>query len=144
MSVEANKALVRRLVEEVWNRESRAAAEELLLPERVDRQLAIVAWARSSRPDLHYTIEDIFAEGDRVAIRYTSSGTHTAPWTHPDTGPIAPTGKLVTNTAISIFHLANGTIVEFWEESNRLGLFQQLGATLQPPAAPDPPSGGRA
>jgi predicted ester cyclase len=134
MSVEANKALIRRLVEEVWNGESRAAAEEVLLPERVDRLLNMVAWARSSRPDLHYTIDDLLAEGDTVALRYTSSGTHTEEWIHPDTGPIAPTGKRVTNTAIAMYRVANGKIVEAWEVSNRLGLFQQLGAALPLPA----------
>jgi predicted ester cyclase len=137
MSEEANKALVRRLVEEVWNGESRAAAEELLPPERVDRQLNTVAWARGSRPDLRSTIEDMLAEGDMVAIRYTSTGTHTNEWSHPVTGPIAPTGKQVTNTAIAMYRLANGKIVESWEVSNRLGLFQQLGATLQQLPASD-------
>ena len=132
MSIEANKAIVRRLVDEVWNGGSRAAAEEILAPERVDRQLNYLAAARRSRPDLRWTIEDLMAEGDKVAVRWTSSGTHTEEWNHPVTGRIAPTGKRVTNTAITILRLVDGKIVEHWEQSNLLGLFQQLGALLRP------------
>ncbi len=132
MSVDANKAVIHRLADEVWNGGSRHAAEELLAAERVDRQLSHLAHARRSRPDIRWSIEDLVAEGDKEAIRWTSSGTHTEEWHHPLTGRVAPTGKRVTNTGITIFRLANGKVVEHWELSNLLGLFQQLGATMPP------------
>lgn len=132
MSAEANKAVIRRLAEEVWNAGSRAAAEEVLAAERVERQLNHLVHARRSRPDIRWTIEDIMAEDDKVAIRWTSSGTHTQEWNHPFTGRIAPTGERVTNTGITIFRLVDGQVVEHWEQRDLLGLFQQLGAPVPP------------
>lgn len=130
MSVEANKALVRRLFDEVLNGGNRATAEELLLPERVDGLLDRLAYARSSRPDLHRVLHDMVAEGDKVAIRWSVTGTHTGRWTHPAIGPIAPTGKVVTNTGITIYRLADGKVAEAWEVSDMLGLLQQMEAIV--------------
>ena len=132
MLEDENKARIRRHFDEVLNGESREAAAELMLPERIDRLFDTLAMARLSRPDVRRQIEDMVAEGDRVAVRWSAVGTHTGEWTHPVVGRIAPTGKRVTNTAITIFRLAEGRIGEAWEVSNMLGLLQQMGAIPTP------------
>ena len=75
-------------------------------------------------PDGQFIIEDMFAEGDKVAVRLTLRGTHEGV---TRTG-IAPTGKQITATAIEVYRLDGGKIVEKWMNFDFLGLMQQMGA----------------
>ena len=86
-------------------------------------------------PDLRYEVADALAEGDRVAIRCTWSGTHRgeligAGWSVP------PTGKPVTAPTIAIFRFAGGRIAELWFGDDGLGVMQQLGLVPAPGASP--------
>jgi predicted SnoaL-like aldol condensation-catalyzing enzyme len=137
MSTEENKALVRRLVEEVWNQGNLAIFDELYAPDFIfhdpglphvrtreeDKQW--IAGILKAFPDFHITIDDLITEGDQVVVRLTGRGTNTgdilAPAPHP------ATGKQVTITGNVIVRIANGHFVEIWHQVDWLGLFQQLG-----------------
>jgi steroid delta-isomerase-like uncharacterized protein len=139
MSAEENKVLVRRLGEEVWSKGNLAVADELLATNFVfhyappglasDREgyKQLVSMVRAAYPDRQITIEDLIAEGDKVAYRWSWRGTHTG-----EIHGIAPTGKQVTMTGISINRIEGGKIVEEWGEMDRLGLMQQLGVVPPP------------
>ncbi len=73
-------------------------------------------------PDLHITVEDLVAEGDKVVIRWTMRGTHAGEFMGS-----APTGNSVTVKAIECFRIADGRIVERWSNWDQLALLQQLG-----------------
>ena len=73
-------------------------------------------------PDLHLTIEDMIAEGDKVVTRFTIHGTHRGQFQG-----IPPTGKQFTATGIAISHLVNGSGIELRMEYDYLGMLQQLG-----------------
>jgi len=134
MSIAENKAIIHRYYEEVWNRCSLAAAKELIAPDIAFRgSLNVttrglegfkeyVALVRTAFPDLHNTIEDLLAEGDKVVARLTYRGTHLG-----KLFGLAPTGKRVTCTGIAIFRIGGGKIVEGWVNGDTLGLPQQLG-----------------
>jgi predicted ester cyclase len=77
---------------------------------------------RSAVSDMHQTIEDLVAEGDKVACRWSGRGTHVG-----DLMGAAPTGKAITITGIVIYRIANSKIQEEWDYSDMLGLMQQLG-----------------
>ena len=77
-------------------------------------------------PDVTATIEDIIAEGDRVAVRMTMRGTQKGEFRG-----IPPTGKTAVMTEMSIYRISEGKIAEGWDLSDRLGLMQQLGAIPQ-------------
>ena len=85
----------------------------------------MVAW-RAAFPDSRITVDDIIAEGDKVAIRYTFRGTHKGP-----VYDIAPTGKQVTIRGMSFYRLVGGKIVEDWSAADGLGMLQQIGAVRQ-------------
>jgi predicted ester cyclase len=72
----------------------------------------------SAFPDFHITIEDMVAEGDRVAVRQTTTATHQG---------IPPTGKRITVSGIHITRVVDGKSVEDWGNDDVLGLMQQLG-----------------
>jgi len=141
MSLEANKAIVIQLYEEVFNKGDLDLADRLIAPNAVnhDPQLppglpggsqglkAVVTMLRSAFPDDHHTIEDLVAEGDKVVVRLTHSGTHQGSFLG-----LAPTGKHITNTSIHIFRMASGKIVEAWANRDDLGVLQQLGAIPAP------------
>jgi steroid delta-isomerase-like uncharacterized protein len=82
----------------------------------------------SSFPDLHFTIDDIFAEGDRVALRVTAIGTFKGAF-----AGIPPTNKKVKYWGIGIDRIVGGKIVEEWIMLDILGLMQQLGAAMSTP-----------
>jgi predicted ester cyclase len=84
----------------------------------------------SAFPDSHFTIDDMVAEGDKVVVRWTMTGTHKGEF-----GGISPTNKKVTIWGIYIDRIAGGKAVETWERFDTLGLMQQLG--------PVPPPGKR-
>ena len=135
MSAGENKALVRRYAEEVLNQSNLDLFDEIFAPDFVQygadpdqvsgvedlRQFFIML--RCGFPDFQVTIEDLFAaEGDKVVLRFTFRGTHQGAFMG-----VAPTGKQVTMTGIDIFHIADGKIVELWNEEDVLGMMQQLG-----------------
>ncbi len=78
-------------------------------------------------PDLNVTIEDVIADEDKVVVRFIGRGTHQG-----DLGGIPATGMKTELSAIEIYHIVDGKIVEVWEISDRLGLMQQLGMELKP------------
>ena len=74
-------------------------------------------------PDLHSTIEDIVTEGDKLALRFRVEGAHTGEFLG-----MAPTNAKINVRDIEIFRIANGQIVEAWDQIDMFGLMQQLGA----------------
>ncbi len=81
----------------------------------------------SAFPDIHLTIDDMVAEGDKVAVRITMTGTHKGEFMG-----IPPTNKKVTIWAINIYRIAGGKIVEELGKADTLGLMQQLGVVPTP------------
>jgi steroid delta-isomerase-like uncharacterized protein len=137
-STEQNKALVRRLVEQVWNKGNLAVIDEILSPDYVlhisapgspdrDGYKQAVSMYHKAFADFSLTIEDMIAEADKVVIRCTLRGTHKGQYMG-----VAPTGKQVSLSVISIRRIEDGKIVEEWVELDMLGLMQQLGAVPSP------------
>ena len=141
---EANKSLVRRWFEEVWNQGREETIDELFSAKGVGYGLGdtdaplhgpagfkpFVANLRGALPDIHMTIDDILAEGDRVTVRISVEGTHKG----GQLG-VAPSGKRVGIAGIVIVRIANGQIVEGWNSWDQLGLLRHIGAL---PAAGSP------
>jgi steroid delta-isomerase-like uncharacterized protein len=132
MSTEANKALVQRFWEEVFNHQNLAAIDELCVANFTYHDMTgahqgaaavkdYLSVYLAAFPDQHVTIEDMIAEGDRVVTRWTVRGTHQGPFMD-----IAPTGKQVTVTGIDITRVVNGKALEDWDTFDTLGLLQQL------------------
>lgn len=130
----ANKALVRRIIEEIVNKGNLATVDDLVAPDYVGHYSNApeargpevikqrIALLRAAFPDWHSTIEDMIAEGDKVVTRWRASGTHLGEFMG-----IAPTGKKMTTTGIYIDRVVNGKYVEHWSDWNALGALQQLG-----------------
>ena len=89
-----------------------------------------VTMIRSAIPDLHITLEEDIAEGDKVVSRWRAQGTHRG-----ELMGIAPTGNRVIITGITIHRIEEGKIVEEWENWDALGLMQQIGAIPSPEEA---------
>ena len=142
MSTEENKAIARRLYE-TFNRAistgNMSLLDEVLAADGVDHNPApgqapglegvkqVFSQFLAAFPDLQFTVEDMIAEGDKVASRITTRGTHKG-----DFQGIPATGKQVTQTGIDIVRIAGGKVVERWGEFDNLGLLQQLGV-IPPP-----------
>jgi predicted ester cyclase len=77
--------------------------------------------------DMRFTIDDMLVEGDKVAVRFTITGTHTGA-----SEVIVPTNKKVTLWGIGIDRISGGKVVESWERYDTLGYMQQLGLVLRP------------
>ena len=135
---EANKALIRRLVEKVQNQHNVDALDEFLAPSFVNydplpglpgtlegaKQLHTMLFA--AFPDLQMTIHDQAAEGDKVWTRKTASGTHRG-----ELFGIPATGKHVSWKIIDIMTIRNGKVTEHWVVADVMSLMQQLGAVPQ-------------
>jgi predicted ester cyclase len=142
MSPDDNKALIRTYVETIFNQQQVDRAGELVAPEYVDHAAlpgqapglegVKQKWAMylAGIPDLRVTIEELVAEGDKVAVRRSYAGTHRG-----ELLGIPPTGRPVRIGGISIFRLTGGKIAEQWEQLDRLALLQQLGV-IPAPASP--------
>ena len=125
MSSEANKALARRIVEEMWNTQNLKVVDEVYSPEFGGGHEAtkqFVTTHLTTFPDLHITIQDQIAENDLVATRYVMRGTHQGEF-----ADIPPTGKQFTVTGIEMHRFADGKLVELWNVVDVLGMLQQLG-----------------
>lgn len=137
---DANKALVTRFFTEVWSTGDISRRDAFLShayqghlagsPDAVDRD-GWTSWFqgfRSAFPDARFTVEDMLAEGDRVAARLTMRGTHLGAL-----NGIPATGRSVVVSGMSIERIAEGRIVEGWNENDALGMLQQLGVFPPPP-----------
>ena len=139
MSTETNKAIVRRYYDQVWNERRPDLIDEFLAEDFViyGTDLApglegvkqFYALSLAAFPDQQLTIEDMIAEGDKVVVRATFTGTHQG-----ELFGIPPTGKQVSQSSAAILRLAKGKIVEDWWHANDLSLMQQLGAIPAPQA----------
>jgi predicted ester cyclase len=139
MSKQSNKALVRRLVDEVQNRGNIAAVDEIAAPMFVNHSAPpsvpsdregvkqVTLLFRQAFPDGSMTVEDMIAEGDAVATRKTFRGTHEGEFMG-----IPPTGRHVAIGLIDIVRVVDGRVVEHWNVVDNLGLLQQLGVLPSP------------
>ena len=135
MSVESNKAVIRTWVEQAWNHGNTSSADELYAPDYVLNDPALpapvrgiegikgfIATYRAGLPDIHFTIEDVVAEGDRVVWRWTARATHLGTLMG-----IPPTGKQTTVTGVVITRFANEKWAEDHLHWDTLGMLQALG-----------------
>ncbi len=134
MSIAENKKIVRRY-QEIYNSNDLEAlgevvSDDLLTPKIMAGIPSGMEGAKAAHrimlagfPDYQTVIDDLIAEGDKVAARITMSGTHTGTFMG-----IPPTGKHISFTGIYIARIANGKIVEHWGEEDSISLLQQLGA----------------
>ena len=140
---EENKAVVRRQLDELFNKGNLDLAEELLAPDFVEHDPAMpedlhgieafkqyVGGYRSAFPDIHIEVEDQVAEGDRVATRWTGTGTHQG-----ELMGIAPTGNRAEVAGMNISRIEGGKIAESWSNYDVMGMMQQLGVTPSPEQA---------
>jgi len=136
---EQNKAIFRAIPEKVVNTGNLDAADHYFAQDFVDHTTpaglpnglagfkAYITRLRSAFPDLHFTVEDVVAEGETVVVRATARGTMTG-----DFLEMKATGKTATWTEIHIGRLADGKVVEHWATIDQLGMLQQLGLAATP------------
>ena len=136
MSTESNKAIARRFLEEVFGQGKLAVADEIVAPDHVDRgpgalpgvphgpegSKMLVTGYRNAFPDIHFTIDEQIAEGDKVVTRWTGHATHKG-----ELAGIPATGKSATVTGMGVDRIVNGKIVESWGIFDQFGMMQQLG-----------------
>ena len=146
MSTETNKAVSRRFLEEVFGKGKLNVLDEIIakdhvnsgpgtlpgLPTGPEGSKQLVTVYRNAFPDVHFTIDEQIAEGDKVVTRWTGHGTHKG-----ELAGIPPTGKSSTVTGMSVDRIVNGKIVESWGIFDQFGMMQQLGVIPLPE-----PSGG--
>ena len=131
MTLEEHKVIVRRFFEEAWNQQYLNVVDEIFAPtvlfsgQVVTREALKQALAarRVAFPDIHVTVDDQVAEGQKVSTRRTWQATHRGPYRG-----VAPTGKQVKWTQISVVRFSEGRIVEDWTVADELSILQQLGA----------------
>ena len=146
---EENKALVRRWFEEVWNKGRAEAIDELFAADGLAHGLADETGEplrgpadfrvfhgkfREAFPDIEVTVEDVCAEGDKVAARCSVRGRHQS-----DSLGFAATGSPVEFTGMTFARVRGGQIVEAWNNFDFMSMYQQLGALRMDagPAAAD-------
>jgi len=137
MSLEKNKAIIRRLME-AENKHNVALLDEFIAPDFVDERntpfelRGLESYKQFETnvikgfPDFQETIEDIIAEGDKVWVYFRFTGTHTGEWNLFGV-PLAPTGKKITWTGINICRIVEGKVVERKSVRDILDFLRQLG-----------------
>ena len=138
MSADEHKALIRRWIA-LWHDRNLSAVPEFVTPDYVRHdphtpevrgpaaEQQLMAMFLTAFPDLHFTLEDLVAEGDRVVARYTARGTQ-----HGELLGIPPAGRQIAIAVVEIYRLAQGKIAEQWVIMDTLGMLQQLGALPAP------------
>lgn len=134
MSTEENKAIIRRMTEEFYNKGDIESADQFFADTYVHHDPAsahvrdrdglktVLRAFLTSCPDLHITIDQLLAEGDMVTKRWTYHGTHTG-----DLSGLPPTSNRITMSGLELFRLEGGTAAECWLAYDNVSLMQQLG-----------------
>ncbi len=145
MSTEANKELVRRWYKDAFEKGDLAVVDEIFAPNYLNHDTSapppgwprgpqgarvVIQTYRSAFPDVHYTIDQQVAEGDKVVTYWTADGTNTG-----SLMGMPPSGKHIRISGISIERIENGKIAETWVNFDLLGLLQQVGAVPMPQQA---------
>jgi predicted ester cyclase len=144
MANEDHKALVRRFWEDVFNQKHLERADAYVAQDYLDHgalpgQGPGLEGAKRQRwalyfaavPDLHARIDDMVAEGDRISVRFTVTGTQVG-----ELMGVPPTGRHFDVGAMCIYRIAGGKVAEQWEQMDSLGLMRQLGAIPAPAQQP--------
>ena len=140
--MEENKTIVRRAIEGFLNSGDPALADELFAPDYADNnpsnpemggleniKRSVADWHRAF-PDTVNEVREILAEGDLVAARWVTRGTHRGEFMG-----IPSTGNRIEVTSSGIFRIEDGKIAESWDHFDALGMVRQLGATVSPGGA---------
>lgn len=135
MSLDDNKAVVRRLYDEVANGRNLDVLDEIVSEDSIDNDTfpgmptrgveayrVVFAGSLAAFPDFHMEVHDLVAEGDRVAARMTISGTHEGEF-----AGMPPTGKTFSVGHIEIFQVEDGKLTARWGGPDRATLMEQLG-----------------
>lgn len=141
MTVQENKAVVRRFIEEVQNKQNLDLVDELFSPDCVDHSgmaqeggiegiKRFFTMINAAFPDAHFTVQDQVAEGDMVVTRKTLRATHTG-----ELFGIPATGKRIEMNVIDILRVVDGKMTDHWAVADQLGMSQQLGV-VPPPQPP--------
>lgn len=139
---EENKAVVRKVIEGFLNSADPDVADELFHPDFVDHnpsnpdmtgleniKRSVADW-HEAFPDTVNALEDLLAEGEKVAARWATRGTHRGEFLG-----LPATDKSVEVTSIGIFRISGGKVAESWDHFDALGMLEQLGATPKPKSA---------
>jgi steroid delta-isomerase-like uncharacterized protein len=145
MSSAMNTRQVLRFYEEIWNQGNLDVADEVFAEDYVRHDLRptdalpgpagqkrIAADLRAAFPDLHMQVDVVLADGDLVAARWTTSGTHLGRW-----GSVEATGRRVRFSGVNIFRFQDGRVAELWNHRDDLGTMEQLGAPVFAGSAPE-------
>lgn len=138
MTIEQNKQIMRRMIEEIWNQGNLASADELFAPDHTSPSAPtlppgsagvkmLVKMFREAMPDYHMSIDLMVADEKQVSARFTQSGTHSG----GDLMGMPPSGRKATWTEIGVLKIKDGKIVESWYEVDMLSMIQQLNGTKQ-------------
>lgn len=144
MSTEANKAIVRRFMEEAFGQGNLAVIDEVVAPNHIDSgpgalpgmpsgpegSKMLITSYRNAFPDLHFTVDEQVAEGNTVVTRWTAHGTNNG-----ELAGMPATGKSATVTGVGVDRIENGMIVESWGLFDQFGMLQQLGVIPAGPPA---------
>lgn len=133
-----NKTIARKVFEDIQSQRNVALIDEIVAGDYVghtppsdihgpEGAKQFEAMLHEAFPDMQVTVEDQIAEGDKVVTRWTCRGTHRGEFQG-----MPPTGKRMTMSGMTIFRIANGKLVEGWNNPDLLGVLQQLGAVPSP------------
>ncbi|MDB5079278.1 MAG: ester cyclase [Chloroflexi bacterium] len=143
MSPEELRTRTERFIEEVLNQHNLAVVDQFIAPEYLlqdseppiqgpDGYRQFIEGILVIFPDIHFTLDEFFAVGDKIAFRWSIQATHKGTW-----GVIPATGKTVRDKGIIISHVnAQGKTVEEWITNDGLGILRQLGGLPTPTATP--------
>jgi len=145
MSVQENKTIVQRFLNEAWNNRDLTVLDEVMAEDHVAHDpnapggalhgceaiREILQHGFAGMPDARIEIEDVIGEGDRVLVRYTVYGTHLG-----DLFGVPASGRQVKVATFHVCRFAGARIVEQWALKDMLGLLQQIGAIPTPEAVP--------
>jgi steroid delta-isomerase-like uncharacterized protein len=142
MSTEQNKAIVRRIYDELLNQENRSIIDEIYAQDLimhdpfmgtvtgVDAFRQLLSMFDTAFPGHRAQVHHVLAEGDLVAVVHTHTAKHTGPFMG-----MPPTGKEVVVPGVEVFRMVDGKIAEFWRHDDDAGLMMQLGAIPAPTQA---------
>jgi C-1 hydroxylase len=130
MSLEENKAVVCKFIE-AYNKRNLHSIDDFVSPDYIDHTnnvgrdglKQLIAMGLNAFPDWHEIVEDIIAEGDKVWVCLSYTGTHKGEFLG-----LAPTGKKITSKAVDIYRIVDGKLAEYWNVTDNLNIFKQVGA----------------